>query len=153
MKSPFDDKKVADLAKNVVAGVKDTLEVLGGTVDEAVDAIGKGVEKIRRSVRPGAPASVVFVVNARVEYRESVWLVGSDAQLGAWKPEGGVAMDGSTYPSWSARVTFEPGTRVEYKFARKNRDGSFTWEAVSGNRAVVTDGQNEMVTQGDVTWA
>jgi hypothetical protein len=152
MKSTFDEK-VADVAKNLVSGVKDTLEALSGTVDEAVDAIGKGVDKIRRSVRPSAPSSVVFLANARVEYRESVWLVGGDPQLGAWNPEGGVAMDGSAYPTWSARLTFEAGTRVEYKLVRRNRDGSFTWEAASGNHVVVADGSNETIARSDVTWA
>jgi hypothetical protein len=152
MKSPLDEK-VADVAKNLVSGVKDTLEALSGTVDEAVEVIGKGVEKIRRSVRPGAATSVVFLANARVEYGESVVLVGDLEQLGRWNPAAGIAMDGSGYPTWSARLYLSAGTRAEYKYARRSRDGSFSWEAVAANRCVVAEDPDETTARDEVSWA
>ena len=152
MKSPLDEK-VADVAKNLVSGVKDTLEALSGTVDDAVEVIGKGVEKIRRSVRPGAGASVVFFANARVEYGESVLLVGDLDQLGGWNPAAGIAMDGDGYPTWSTRAYLPAGARAHYKYVRRNRNGSFTWEAVAPNRSVVGEGPDETVVRDEVTWA
>jgi hypothetical protein len=82
-------------------------------------------------------ASVLFEALACTEYGEAVCVIGDHAHLGAWDPARAVALDPSAYPTWSGRVEFQHGQRIEYKYLRRRSDGSVAWEARPGNRELV----------------
>ncbi len=48
-----------------------------------------------------------------------------------------IPLSSATYPVWSATVTLPANTAVEYKFIKKNSDGSITWES-GANRTLTT---------------
>ena len=71
----------------------------------------------------------------------NVFLVGSISQLGTWAPASSVrqylsvtswhwielrqiALSSATYPVWSVTVSLPAGTTFQYKFIRKETDGS-----------------------------
>ena len=72
---------------------------------------------------------------------QNVYAIGSIAALGSWAPANAVAMSASKYtggnPQWSTTVSgLQPGTSFQYKFIKKNTDGSVTWES-DPNRSYV----------------
>ena len=42
-------------------------------------------------------------------------------------------MDSSGYPVWSNAVNLAAGNSLQYKYYRKNSDGTVTWECYPGN--------------------
>ncbi|MFI9592726.1 carbohydrate-binding module family 20 domain-containing protein [Nonomuraea sp. NPDC052265] len=54
-----------------------------------------------------------------------------------WPPAAAVPLSSADYPVWRPTVDLPPGTGVEYKYIKKNPDGSVTWES-GGNRAFTT---------------
>ncbi|MBO4206204.1 carbohydrate-binding module family 20 domain-containing protein [Micromonospora echinofusca] len=85
------------------------------------------------------PQQVTGSFNATVStyYGQNVYLVGNIAALGGWNPANGVALSSTDYPVWRATVTLPANTAVEYKYVKKNPDGSFTWES-GGNRTFIS---------------
>ncbi|MFJ6199078.1 carbohydrate-binding module family 20 domain-containing protein [Micromonospora sp. NPDC092111] len=78
-----------------------------------------------------------FDVTATTYYGQNVYLVGSIAALGSWNPANAVPLSSASYPVWRATVNLPPNTTVEYKYLKKNPDGTVTWEA-GGNRSATT---------------
>ncbi|WP_458351660.1 carbohydrate-binding module family 20 domain-containing protein [Micromonospora schwarzwaldensis] len=78
-----------------------------------------------------------FAVTATTVYGQNVFVVGNVAALGGWNPAGAVALSPATYPVWRATVDLPPNTAVEYKYVKKNPDGSVTWES-GANRSFTT---------------
>jgi alpha-amylase len=60
-----------------------------------------------------------------------------------------VALSSATYPVWRASVTLPAGTVVQYKYVRKESNGSVTWE--SGSNRTVTVPASGVLTLTD-TW-
>ncbi|MBN1607812.1 MAG: hypothetical protein JW940_14335 [Polyangiaceae bacterium] len=81
-------------------------------------------------------AWVCFEALAETTFGQTVCVVGADPSLGAWDPERALALDPAEYPKWSARARVEAKRPLEYKYLRKNVDGSFAWEARDGNRVI-----------------
>lgn len=80
--------------------------------------------------------AVTFEVNATTYWGQSVYVVGSIAQLGSWATGSAVAMSSGSYPTWRTTVDIPPGTAFEYKHIKK--DGSnVVWESGS-NRTYST---------------
>ncbi|MFI2710692.1 carbohydrate-binding module family 20 domain-containing protein [Micromonospora sp. NPDC018662] len=78
-----------------------------------------------------------FAVTATTAYGQNVFVVGNVAALGGWNPANAVALSPATYPVWRATVDLPPNTAVEYKYVKKNPDGSVTWES-GANRSFTT---------------
>ncbi|WFE40809.1 carbohydrate-binding module family 20 domain-containing protein [Micromonospora sp. WMMD998] len=78
-----------------------------------------------------------FAVTATTTYGQNVFVVGNVAALGGWNPANAVALSPATYPIWRATVDLPPNTAVEYKYVRKNPDGTVTWES-GANRTFTT---------------
>jgi alpha-amylase len=157
MKNPIGDK-VTEAVKSFGADVKDAVGAVSGkvsgTVEVAVDALGKEIDRVGRLIRQAAHGSVVFEVQAPTEPGESVYVVGNRPSLGDWQPERGLGLDGRAYPKWTASLQVEPRSMIEYKYVRKNRDGSFTWEAADANRAMSVGGVgSETTARDEVRWA
>jgi alpha-amylase len=134
-------------------------------VKAAVGAVGRALGKTSRpppssSSRPspaepiadkGAEtARVRFEVLASTEYGEMVCVVGDDSALGAWDPARAVPLDPSQYPIWSGRVEVERGRKIEYKYVRRQSDGSCAWEAQTGNRVLTVPASAAEVSTRDV---
>ncbi|KAF2091614.1 carbohydrate-binding module family 20 protein [Saccharata proteae CBS 121410] len=77
--------------------------------------------------------AVTFDVIATTTYGENVYLVGSISQLGSWSTSSAIALSASSYTSsnhlWYVTVTLPAGTSFEYKYIRKESDGSIEWES------------------------
>jgi alpha-amylase len=81
--------------------------------------------------------AVTFNVNASTTWGQNVFVVGSIPALGSWNTTNAIALSSAAYPVWSATVTLPANTAVEYKFIKKNTDGSVTWES-GANRTLNT---------------
>ncbi|MGI5118195.1 carbohydrate-binding module family 20 domain-containing protein [Marinactinospora thermotolerans] len=103
---------------------------------------------------PGECATVDVSFHARVTtwYGQNVFVVGSVPQLGSWDTGRAVALSSADYPVWKASVDIPEGTRLEYKYIKKDPDGRITWES-DPNRARVAEAAGEgcAVTFSD-TW-
>jgi hypothetical protein len=153
MKTPLGGK-VTEAVKSFGADVKDAVGAVGGKVEVAVDALGKEIDRVGRLIRQAAHASVIFEAQAPTEVGECVYVVGAHPGLGDWQPERGLGLDGRAYPTWTGRLDVEPRTKIEYKYVRKNRDGSFTWEAIDANHALLVGGIGAEITARDeVRWS
>ncbi|WP_017541176.1 carbohydrate-binding module family 20 domain-containing protein [Nocardiopsis halophila] len=92
---------------------------------------------------PGACTEVEAVFGPTVEtfYGQGVYVAGSVEELGGW--DTGRALELSTdegaYPEWSGSVGLPPGAEFEYKYIKKDPDGTVAWES-GGNRTAVASG-------------
>lgn len=84
------------------------------------------------SATPTAVA-VTFDEIATTTYGENVFLAGSVPQLGSWNPSNSIALSSANYTSannlWFVTMSLPVGTSFEYKFIRKESDGSVQWES------------------------
>jgi alpha-amylase len=115
----------------------------GGAVAIDVAATGQGGGSGPGSVR------VTFNENATTSFGQNVFVVGSIPALGNWAPGSAVALSSANYPVWSGTVTLPAGTAFQYKYLKKNTDGSVTWES-DPNRSYTT-GTGATATVND-TW-
>ncbi|KAJ7056051.1 glycoside hydrolase [Mycena amicta] len=76
---------------------------------------------------------------ATTTFGENIFLVGSISQLGTWDPASSLALSSASYPVWTITVNLPANTSFEYKFIRKETDGSVVWES-DPNRSVTTVG-------------
>jgi hypothetical protein len=85
--------------------------------------VGNPVPKTAQQV------SVLFSENATTTLGENIFVVGSAAQLGNWNSSNAIPLDATNYPVWGATVYLPPSTTFEYKFIRKETNGSIVWES------------------------
>lgn len=113
------------------------------TTVPANDAVAIDVDSV---VDGGSTAtvSVSFTETATTSWGQNVYLVGSIPALGGWSPEHAVALSSADYPNWTATVSLPAGTAFEYKYLKKNPDGSVTWES-DPNRRYTTGTANASV--------
>ena len=78
-----------------------------------------------------------------------MFVVGDNALLGAWNTNLGTALSSGGYPVWSTTVWLPKSTAIQYKYIKKNQDGTVTWEG-SSNRTANT-GTGSTLTLND-TW-
>jgi alpha-amylase len=98
---------------------------------------------------PPAGTGAAFGVDATTSYGQNIFVTGNHASLGNWSPATAVPLSSAAYPVWRATVSLPAGTTFEYKYLRKNTDGSVTWESGSNRTATVPSGGS--VTLND-TW-
>jgi len=91
---------------------------------------------------------VLFYEDATTTLGEDIFVVGSVPQLGNWDPSNAIPLDATYYPVWSATVYLPPNTVFQFKFIRKETDGTVVWESdpnredttpASGTQSVVTN--------------
>jgi glucoamylase len=77
--------------------------------------------------------AVTFDETVTTSYGENIYIVGSISQLGAWNTDSAIALSASLYTStdnlWFATISLPAGTSFEYKYIRKESDGTVTWES------------------------
>ncbi|TFK84770.1 carbohydrate-binding module family 20 protein [Polyporus arcularius HHB13444] len=89
--------------------------------------------------------TVNFAETATTTFGENVFLVGSISQLGSWNPANAIALSPASYPVWTANVSIPAGTTFEYKFIRKETEGSVVWES-DPNRSATASGTENLTT-------
>jgi len=72
-------------------------------------------------------------VNASTQYGQYMYVTGDTGTLGNWNTNLGIPIDSATYPVWKNAVNLAAGSSFQYKYYRKNSDGSVTWECYPGN--------------------
>ncbi|KAJ1301930.1 hypothetical protein OPQ81_000769 [Rhizoctonia solani] len=74
------------------------------------------------------PIPKVPVTFNLVSESSNAYVVGQLAELGVWDPAKAVQLQGSS-PKWSVTVELPISSTFEFKFIRKNGDGSVSWES------------------------
>lgn len=107
-------------------------------------------------VVPPASGQVGASVNvtANTQPGQYMYVTGNTAALGNWNTNLGLPVDPSSYPVWKNSVNLPASTTVQYKYYRKNADGSVTWEnyAGGGNRSVSTPASGSVALSDTVAW-
>lgn len=89
------------------------------------------------NVLSGDQNQIVFHVTANTQWGENIYIVGNIPELGNWDPDNCTeAMLNPNYPEWFLAVSVPAGTRIEFKFIKKDASGNVVWE--SGSNRVVT---------------
>ncbi|WP_245674338.1 carbohydrate-binding module family 20 domain-containing protein [Actinoplanes rectilineatus] len=101
----------------------------------AGDAVALHVGATGSGSTPAGGAT--FGVTATTTLGQNIFVTGNQGALGSWAPAGAVALSSAAYPVWSATVALAAGTTFEYKYLRKNADGSVTWESGANRTATV----------------
>ena len=106
---------------------------------------------------PSGQAQVTYNANATTAPGQAVYVTGNTALLGNW--DTGLAVPVNTesnlYPIWRNRINLPAATAIQYKYFRKNTDGSVTWENLpgGGNRSMTTPANGGTFTRNDpVVW-
>lgn len=114
-----------------------------GTASVTVPA--KGAVAIRAGATGPTPtptptASAIatsFNANVTTSWGQNVFVVGNVPELGGWNPASAMALSSAAYPVWRATVNLPPSAAIQYKYVKKNPDGSVTWES-DPNRSFTT---------------
>lgn len=97
---------------------------------------------------------VTFSVNAATQVGQYVYVTGDTAPLGNWNTDLGLPLDPASYPIWKNASNIAAATNVQYKYYRKNSDGSVTWENVAGggNRMLNVPASGGAAVNDVVSW-
>jgi glucoamylase len=119
--------------------------------------------------RPGSPATttssacsstptltnVLFKETATTTFGENVYIAGSISQLGSWNPDNAVALSAQNYTDtnnlWYVTVALPARSSFQYKYLRKESDGSVRWESNPDRSYTVPANCAGAATQSD-TW-
>ncbi|KAI0295076.1 glycoside hydrolase [Multifurca ochricompacta] len=106
-------------------------------------ALGKGTA----TPRTAQQIPVMFSENVTTTFGENVFVVGSLPQLGNWDTSNAIPLDPTNNPVWGATVYLPPNAAFQYKFIRKQSNGSIVFESdpnrqnttpASGTQPIVT---------------
>ncbi|KAF1915658.1 Six-hairpin glycosidase-like protein [Ampelomyces quisqualis] len=104
---------------------------------------------------PACSSKVTFNVRATTSVGQDVFVVGQLTQLGNWSPASGQALSASKYtssdPLWTADIDLPAATVFEYKYIKKNQDGTVVWESDPNRRFTTTSGCGSTAVVND-TW-
>jgi alpha-amylase len=114
----------------------------------AMDAVAIDAAARVGSCSAQSSVQVTFSEYATTYWGQNVFVVGSIPALGNWNPDSAVALSSATYPTWVGAAILPANTTFQYKYLKKNPDGSVTWES-DPNRTYTTSTTN--VTLND-TW-
>lgn len=99
--------------------------------------------------------SVTFNENVQTNYGENVYITGSIAQLGNWNTGSAIALSASKYtssnPLWYVTISLPTGTSFQYKYFKKESDGSIVWESDPNRQYTVPGSCAGTATEND-TW-
>ncbi|WDZ83414.1 carbohydrate-binding module family 20 domain-containing protein [Micromonospora cathayae] len=148
-----------DLPKSTAVAFKFIKKTSSGAVtwesgdNRTLTTPASGTYAVTETFRGDTVTSAVaasFAATASTYYGQNVFVVGNVAALGGWNPANAVPLSSASYPVWRATVNLPPNTAVEYKYLKKNPDGSVTWES-GGNRSFTTPASGSL-TRTD-TWS
>jgi len=90
---------------------------------------------------------------AATQYGEQVYITGNTAALGNWNNDLGIPLEATDYPVWRNQINLPASQTIAYRYYRKNRDGSVTWEAFPGNRELRTPISGPVRLDDQVSWS
>ncbi|KAH9919461.1 glycoside hydrolase [Epithele typhae] len=90
-------------------------------------------------------ATVTFSETATTTFGENIYLVGSIAQLGSWAATNSISLSSASYPAWTVSLSLPVGTSFEFKFIRKETNGSVVWESDPNRSYTVTSASSQTV--------
>lgn len=100
--------------------------------------------------------AVTFDEIATTTYGENVYIVGSISQLGSWNTNNAVALSASKYTSsnnlWYVTINLPAGTTFQYKYIRKETDGTIKWESDPNRSYTVPSGCGVSTATENDTW-
>jgi glucoamylase len=100
--------------------------------------------------------AVTFDEIATTYYGENVFIAGSISQLGSWDTSKAIALSASQYTSgnhlWFATINLPAGTTFQYKYIRKESDGSIVWESDPNRSYTVPSGCGVSTATESDTW-
>ncbi|WBC16594.1 alpha-amylase family glycosyl hydrolase [Micromonospora sp. WMMA1998] len=139
-------RATVDLPRSTTVEYKFVKMTTGGAVtwesgsNRTLTTPAAGAYAVTETFRGDTVTSTVaatFAVTATTAYGQNVFVVGNVPALGGWNPAAAVPLSPATYPVWRATVELPPNTAVEYKYVKRNPDGSVTWES-GANRTFTT---------------
>jgi hypothetical protein len=87
---------------------------------------------------------------------ENVFVTGSISQLGSWSTDKAVALSATGYtasnPLWTTTIDLPAGTTFEYKFIKKETDGSIIWESDPNRSYTVPTGCSGTTATAAASW-
>ncbi|KAL2849692.1 starch binding domain-containing protein [Aspergillus pseudodeflectus] len=99
---------------------------------------------------------VTFDAKVTTSWGENVYLVGSISQLGSWSTGSAVALNADKYtssnPLWSVTLDIPVGTSFEYKYIKKESDGSVVWESDPNRSYTVPSGCQGATATASASW-
>jgi glucoamylase len=98
---------------------------------------------------------VRFNATATTVPGQYVYVTGNTAALGNWDTDLALPVDPRGYPVWFNHANMTAGSAVQYKYFRRNADGTVTWENLpgGGNRSLTMPAAGGSVTRNDtVAW-
>jgi glucoamylase len=102
---------------------------------------------------PQCNSKVTFNVRANTNVGQNVFVVGQLQQLGNWSPQNAQPLSASKYtssdPLWYAAIDLPASTVFEYKYIKKNSDGTIVWESDPNRRFTTTSGCGTTATVND----
>ncbi|TPW13082.1 MAG: glucoamylase [Acidimicrobiaceae bacterium] len=106
-------------------------------------------------VTPPAGQSAASVnATASTTYGQQMYVTGNTTALGNWNTDLAVPLDPATYPVWKNTINLPASTVVQYKYFRKNDDGTVTWETIAGggNRSRTTAASGTVAWNDTIVW-
>jgi glucoamylase len=97
-------------------------------------------------------------VNAVAQSGQYLYVTGNTEALGDWTPNLGLPVDSASYPVWKNAINLAAGSVIQYKYYRKNPDGSVTWECYPGggncndNRSLTAPSSGSLNLNDTVSW-
>jgi glucoamylase len=103
---------------------------------------------------PSGHVATSFTPTATTSHGQQVYVTGNSAALGNWNTDLAVPLDPAAYPVWRNRVNLPASTAVQYRYFRKNDDGTVTWENLpgGGNRSFSTPASGTSIHADRVNW-
>ncbi|GAQ10369.1 hypothetical protein ALT_7690 [Aspergillus lentulus] len=99
---------------------------------------------------------VTFNELVTTTYGENIFITGSISQLGSWSTNNAVALSASRYsasnPLWITTINLPAGTTFEYKFIKKETDGSVIWESGPNRSYTVPTGCSGTTATATASW-
>lgn len=99
---------------------------------------------------------VTFNEVVTTTYGENIFLTGSISQLSSWSTSSAIALSASSYttsnPLWTVIVDLPAGTSFEYKFIKKESDGSIVWENDPNRSYSVPTGCSGITATASASW-
>lgn len=128
----------------------------GGTTTTSVSKTTTTSTTSTTSCATPTSVAVTFDEIAKTSYGENVFISGSISQLGSWDTSKAVALSASQYTSsnnlWFVTVNLPPGTTFQYKYIRKESDGSIVWESDPNRSYTVPSGCGVSTATEKDTW-
>ncbi|KAL5359692.1 starch binding domain-containing protein [Aspergillus floccosus] len=99
---------------------------------------------------------VTFQELVTTTWGENVFVTGSISQLGSWSTDKAVALSATGYtasnPLWTTTIDLPAGTTFEYKFIKKETDGSIIWESDPNRSYTVPTGCSGTTATAAASW-